>query len=97
GASTLGGAINYVSRTALNSDPNRIYLQGGSHGLYSGYASTGGIHGDWDGMLTVGGRHFSGYREHSRENRYSIYGNAGWQVADNFKLRFYGTHIHSRQ
>lgn len=97
GASTLGGAIDYVTRTALNSDPRQAYLQSGSHGLYSGQVSTGGVRGDFDGLLTVGGRHFSGYRDHSRESRYSVYGNAGWQVTDDVALRFYGSHIYSHQ
>src|SRR5690606_7794265 len=30
GASTLGGAIDVVSKTALNSDPHELLLQGGS-------------------------------------------------------------------
>jgi iron complex outermembrane receptor protein len=97
GASALGGAIDFISRTARNSDPRQVYLHGGAYGLYSGYASTGGILGDFDGIVTAQGQHFAGYRHHSRENRHSVYGNVGWRVTDAFKLRLYGTHINSHQ
>lgn len=97
GASDLGGVMDFVSRTARNSDPRQLFLTGGSYGLLGGRLSTGGVSGNLDGMLTVEGKHFDGYREHSKENRTSIYGNAGLRISDDLKLRFFATHIDSRQ
>ena len=45
GASTLGGAIDFVSPTARNSDPRQLSLQGGSDGLRSGRLTLGGVSG----------------------------------------------------
>lgn len=97
GASSLGGAMDVTSRTARNSDPRQVYYQGGKHGLASGRAGIGGVDGKYDGILTMEGQHSSGWRTHSRQSRKSLYGNAGWQVNDDIRLRFYGLHSNSRQ
>jgi len=93
GASDLGGAIDFISRTALNSDPDQLYLYGGSDGLAGGYFSTGGVAGDLDGMITLEGKHFDGYQQQSRQNRFSVYGNTGWRVSDSLKLRLFTSYI----
>lgn len=97
GASQLGGAIDFISRTARNSEPNQVYLYGGGHGLMEARVSTGGVAGNLDGMVTADAKHFSGYQQHSRENRESVYGNVGWQASDKLRFRFFGTFIDSRQ
>lgn len=97
GASDLGGAIDFISRTARNSDPRQLYMLGGEHGLFDGRVSTGGASGNFDGMLTLADKHFSGYQQHSREQRTSVDGNAGWQVSHDLGLRVFATYIDSRQ
>lgn len=97
GASALGGAINFISRTARNSDPRSLYLYGGSHGLFGGRASTGAVFGDWDGTLTVSRKHFDGYRQHGRQHRTSFSGNVGWRVSDALKLRLFLSWINNNQ
>lgn len=97
GASTLGGAIDFVSRTARNSDPMQAVIEGGSNGLRNAQVSLGGVAGKFDGLVTLGGRHWSGFREHNRENRASLYANGGWQVTDDLDLRVFATHIDNRQ
>ena len=49
------------------------------------------------GKLSIEGKHWDGYREHSKENRRSVYANAGWQASDAFKLRFFGSYIDAKQ
>ncbi|WIG54907.1 MAG: hypothetical protein OJF61_000693 [Rhodanobacteraceae bacterium] len=97
GASDLGGAIDFISRTARNSDPNQIYLQGGSYGLGEAQVSTGGVSGQFDGMMTLDDKHWGGYLQHSREDRNGFDANAGWQVSGQFHLRAYATYINDRQ
>lgn len=97
GASDLGGAIDFISRTALNSDPDQLYLYGGSDGLAGGRFSTGGVAGDLDGMITLDGKHFDGYQPQSRQNRFSVYGNTGWRVSDSLKLRLFTSYIDNRE
>ena len=95
GASNLGGAIDLVSWTARNGAPSEVSITGGSHGLLNGRATAGGVSGDLDGQLTVEAKQWDGYREHGSQDRWSVYANAGWQVADDFELRVFATHIDS--
>lgn len=97
GASDLGGAIDVISRTARNSDPRQVSVSGGSHGQREAELSTGTASGAWDGMLTLDGKHFDGYRDHSAQNRESLYANGGWQVSDDLELRGYASYIDNRQ
>lgn len=97
GGSDLGGAIDFISRTARNSDPDQLTLRGGSYGMVDGTLSTGGVSGNWDGMLTLEGKHFGGYQQHSRDDLVSAFGNFGWQPSDSFNLRTYLTYSNSRQ
>lgn len=97
GASTLGGAIDFISRTARNSDPRKAYLMGGAYGLYDGRVSLGGQSGDTDGIVTLAGKHFDGWRDHSRESRVSANGSVGWQASDDFRLRFFGDLSNDRE
>lgn len=97
GASTLGGAINFLSRTAQNSPPLEAFIQGGSYGLRSGRLSAGRVVGDFDGLITLESKRWDGYREHSRQERTSMYANAGWQFSEDFGLRLFATHIENDQ
>lgn len=97
GASTLGGAIDFISRNARNSEPMRAFIKAGSHGLRSARLSAGGVAAGLDGLVMLGGKHWSGFRQHSRENRTSVYANGGWQASDDLGLRLFATHIDNRQ
>ncbi len=95
GASTLGGAIDFVSPTARNSAPLSLFLDGGSFGALNGRATVGGVRGVVDGLLTVEGKNFDGYRDHSAQQRWGLYGNAGWQPSATTKLQLFGTYVHN--
>jgi iron complex outermembrane receptor protein len=93
GASNLGGAIDFVSPTARNSPATQLFLTAGSNGQYSGRVSGGGVSGDVDGQATLEAKTRDGYRDHSQQDRVSLYANAGWRVSDDFDLRVFATHI----
>lgn len=94
GASTLGGAINFQTPTALDTPPVQAYLSGGSDGLLNARASVGGTTGrGLDGMLTLEHKTFDGYREHSAQRRDGLYANAGWQFSDSGETRLYITYL----
>lgn len=97
GASTLGGAIDFLSPNARNSPPGEAVFQGGSHGLRSGRLTAGGVSGAVDGMATVEILHRDGYREHSRQERSGLYANAGWQAAEDIELRVFATRVDSKE
>lgn len=97
GASTLGGAINFITPTARDDDARQVYLFGGSYGHVGGRAGFGGVSGHFDGMLTGNYKRLSGWRQHSQARVAGLRGNAGWRFSDDLKLRVYGTYIDSRQ
>ncbi|MCC6164843.1 MAG: TonB-dependent receptor [Acidobacteria bacterium] len=97
GASTLGGAIDFVSPTARNSSPVSVSLDSGSYGPFNGRATIGSTRGALDGLVTFEGRQFDGYREHSRQRRWGVYTNAGWQASDTVEVRVFGTYVNNRQ
>jgi len=78
GGSTLGGAINMTSRTALNSD-NFIRFQAGSFDTFNGNIGVGGISGNWDFYLGAGYSESDGFRHHSSGERSNLSLNTGYR------------------
>ena len=98
GASTLGGAINFVSPTALNSKPFSLYLNTGSHGLNQARVTAGAkFDNDLDAQVTVESKRRDGYRDHSEQERTGLYANVGWKLSDNLDTRFFYTYLDNDQ
>lgn len=97
GASTLGGAIDFTSPTARDGAPNELFLQGGSHGQWQGSATFGGTSGSFDGLVSAETRRSDGYRLHHRQERNSLYANAGGQLTNDVQTRFFATYIDHHQ
>ena len=93
GASTLGGAIDFVSPTARNTAPYSAYVNTGSFGLFSGRATAGGAGETVDGLLTVESKDWDGYRDHSSQDRWGVYGNAGFKLSDSARMRVFATYV----
>jgi iron complex outermembrane recepter protein len=93
GASTLGGAIDFTSPTAHNSDPLSLFVSGGSHGQLNGRASAGIVSGAFDALATVESRNWDGYRAHSSQDTNGVYANAGWKWSNSVSTRVYLTAI----
>ena len=95
GASTLGGAINFVSPTAGEDFDNQLYVNGGSHGLFQSRLSAGAVTDDQraDGLITLETKHWDGYRGHNRQRRQGLYANAGWRLNGAVETRFYATYV----
>jgi iron complex outermembrane receptor protein len=94
GASTLGGAINFVSPTALNTAPLQLYTMGGSHGRLNAQATAARVFDNGlDGLLTVASDNWEGYRDHSKDDSNSVYGNTGWQFGEGNESRLYAAYI----
>lgn len=96
GASTLGGAIDFISPTASNTN-NQISLSGGSHGTVQSRITGGVVAGDKDALVTVEQRSYDGYREHQEQQRGSVYANTGWQISDTVENRFYFSYTDNDQ
>jgi iron complex outermembrane receptor protein len=95
GASTLGGAIDFTSPTARNSAPLSAFLDGGSFGSLNGRVTLGGAGDKVDGLLTVEGRQFDGYRDHSNQERWGLYANAGWQPSTATNVQLFATYVNN--
>lgn len=96
GASTLGGAIDFTTPTARDTDPE-FFINGGSHGQLQGRVTAGAVAGAFDGLVTVESRQWDGYRDHHEQQRKGFYANAGWQFSDEVKTRLYLTYIENEQ
>ncbi len=93
GASTLGGAIDFVSRTARDGSPTQLSSNVDDAGAINARASFGAAGDTSDALLTVEGRNRDGWREYTRQRRWGVYANAGWQPSADLDLRVYAAHI----
>jgi iron complex outermembrane receptor protein len=93
GASTLGGAIDFTSPTARNSEPLSVFASGGSHGQRNGRLSGGYAGERLDALVTADARDWDGYREHSDHETTGIFVNAGWKWSDAVITRVYLTSL----
>ncbi|MDD3354021.1 TonB-dependent receptor [Zoogloea sp.] len=97
GASTLGGAIDFITPTARDTAPRDAFVSGGSHGQLQGRFSAGGVSGPVDGLVTVETKRWDGYRDHSQQEREGLYANAGLQLSDAVRTRFYATYVNNKE
>lgn len=92
GASTLGGAVDYITPTGRDSG-YRVRLEAGAYD----YLRTGFSAGEyWDGVdAFVAASHQSqeGFREHSKQSNQRVFANVGWQHSDNWETRVYLTAV----
>ncbi|MFZ2406592.1 MAG: TonB-dependent receptor plug domain-containing protein, partial [Methylobacter sp.] len=98
GASTLGGAIDFTSPTAYDSPTARLALSGGSFGQFLGRGTVSKVFNDsFDGLLTVEGKEWYGYRDHNKQDRFSLYSNFGWRISDSVVNRTFVSYIKNNQ
>ncbi|MBN9426562.1 MAG: TonB-dependent receptor [Burkholderiales bacterium] len=76
GGTTLGGAIDFSPRTALNS-PRSVSFELGSWGARKGALALGSRWGDWDGYLRASHQQSDGWRTHSGGERTNLALNLG--------------------
>ena len=96
GASTLGGAINYISSTGLTAPGGALRLEGGSFEYLRARVESGISQGKADAYLSLSTVYQEGFRDHSQQDAQRFLGNFGWQVADNVETRVFVTAIRSR-
>ncbi|HLT92729.1 MAG TPA: TonB-dependent receptor [Woeseiaceae bacterium] len=98
GASTLGGAANFVLLTARHADPLALSVDAGSFGQARARVTAAKVaDSGLDGLVTLEHRRWDGYRDHSAQRRTGVYGNLGWQLSENVATRFYGAWIDNDQ
>jgi iron complex outermembrane receptor protein len=95
GAATLGGAINFVSPTGHTADPFQVRFEGGSFGYIRSQMSFGNVSGPWDLYASVSQFKQDGFRDHTDQDNYTVYTNAGYRWTDSAETRAYFTYINA--
>lgn len=96
GASTLGGAINYVSPSGFEASPAEGRFEAGAFGYLRAQAAVAGVGGaggrrDHYAALT----HFAqeGFRDHAEQSTQRFFGNLGVRLRDDRETRFWLTAV----
>ncbi len=103
GASTLGGAINYVSPTGYDSPKLLGRAEAGSFGYARLQAIAGGVvkptdgNGNvWDYNISANAMTQDGYRNHSAQNSEKVVANTGVKINADLESRFFVGVVRSR-
>jgi len=89
GASTLGGAVNYVSRTGFDAEPLSIRLDAGSFGYLRSHIATGGVRDEIDYYAGFSTFDQDGFRRHAVQQSRRFNANVGYRLGDDLETRFY--------
>lgn len=79
-ATTLGGAINFVTHTGYTSPGSYLRLEGGSYGYSKQQVSNGGVAGNFDWYVSLLHNQRDGYQDNTD--------NSGRELVANFGYRF---------
>ena len=82
-----GGVLFLSSSTGAGPPPNRVRVQGGSHGRWQGLVEGGGRLGGWSLHGYASGQRQAGYRDHSQGYRLRAGGTARRSLGPNTQLR----------
>jgi iron complex outermembrane receptor protein len=80
GGNTMGGAINFVTRTGATSPPVELRVVGGAYGYYKAQLASGGVAGPLSYYASFTASEMDGYRAHSQQGRHRLFANIGWRV-----------------
>jgi iron complex outermembrane recepter protein len=87
GAGSLGGAVNFVSRTGHDVAPLEITSEGGSFGYRKHSFTTGTAADGWDLLALYTDTELDGYRDHSQQTRRRGIATLGRTFAEGGSLR----------
>lgn len=91
GATTLGGAINFVSPTGYSTDPLQLRQEVGSFGYSRTQLSSGQVLGPFDYYLSLSHFRQDGFRAHTTQDNHYEFSNFGYKISDNLESRIYLT------
>lgn len=89
GSTTLGGAINMVSKTGHSQPGDQIRFEVGSNDTYRTNIQSGRVFGKSDLFLSLTGTTSEGYRQHNDQQNLKLNGNFGAALSDTAETRFY--------
>ncbi|PDT75564.1 TonB-dependent receptor [Bradyrhizobium sp. C9] len=89
GANSLGGAINFVTPTGRDPNPNGASFDFGAFNTRRLQVNAGGANGPWDGFVTAATQASGGFRDHSFGSSNKLSANVGYQISPDVETRFY--------
>lgn len=89
GASTLGGAINFISPSGYEADRLNVRSEIGSFGYRRLGLSTGGVIGDFDYFISGSTFNQDGFRDFAVQDAERINANFGYKISSDVETRFY--------
>ncbi len=89
GANSLGGAINFVTPTGRDPNPNGASFDFGAFDTRRLQVNAGGANGPWDGFVTASTQASDGFRDHSFGSSNKLSANVGYQISPDVETRFY--------
>lgn len=95
GASSFGGAINFITPTGGTENTYQLRGEGGSFGTAHGLVSAGKEWQGGDAFAASTGFSQEGFREQSEQNTIRLNTNWGWQPSNHFSNRVYLSHTHT--
>ncbi|MEL6062767.1 TonB-dependent receptor family protein [Methylobacterium sp. DCY52] len=95
GATTLGGAVNFVTPTAYTAlAPNILRIDGGSFGTIREQAQMSRIDGPLDVLVNATLTNSDGFRAHEAQATRNFNATLGYRIAPDIETRFYlGTYL----
>ncbi len=89
GALSLGGAINFVSKTGRTAPGVEARLDVGSFGFHKATLSAGGQVGDGDYYVAVSNLQRDGFQDWTNVENTSLVSNFGYRINDKLETRFF--------
>lgn len=92
GASSLGGAINFVTPTGYTTPNSILRLDTGSNEFARAQFKTGDVMGNWDYFASLSQLRSDGFRQFSGQKNTRLNANAGLTISPQLETRFYVIH-----
>lgn len=89
GPLSLGGSINYVTKTGYDASPFQARVELGSYGYHREQVSSGTVVGPWDYYVTATRFDKEGYRDNTRSYSTRFVSTLGYQINKNTSTRFF--------
>ena len=89
GASTLGGAINFISPSGYNAEKFSVRAEAGSFDYRRLGISSGGVIGNFDYFVSGSTFNQDGFRDNAKQDTERINANFGYRINDDIETRFY--------
>lgn len=89
GATTLGGAINMVSKTGASHSGDSVRIEAGADRTLRANVQSGGVDAQSDRFFSLTSTRSDGFRKHSKQHNIKFNANMGHVLSDKAETRFY--------